>query len=219
MVTAWHPLLLLLVGLAGYPGSVYARGCHYATRCLSGPCGPGGPCRSTSVGTVCAAGQCGEPAGPVAPRFHARGVSCGLNDPNGMFWDPKHGLYHLFWQAHESMVHNATTGNGTVCGGPVWGHAASRNLSHWTHLPVALWNDKWWDLHAVYSGSTTLVNGTPTIVCTLHLRQCHARFSHPSAGCVICRSGHLRPHPSTLQPTLGRRARDSNPIQRLRPVL
>jgi len=25
--------------------------------------------------------------------------------------------------------------------GPDWGHAASADLVHWTHLPVAIWND------------------------------------------------------------------------------
>ena len=80
MVTAWHPLLLL-IGLAGCLGGGCARGCHYATQCLSGPCGPGGPCRSTSSGTACPARQCGEPAGPVAPRFHAQGSCAGSMTP------------------------------------------------------------------------------------------------------------------------------------------
>ena len=99
-----------------------------------------------------------------APRFHVRVTSCRLIDPNGPFFDPVHGLYHLFWQAHETETHAASSGNGTVCGGPVWGHAVSRNLSHWTHLPVALWNDEWFDLHAVYSGSTTIVGSAPVVV-------------------------------------------------------
>ena len=73
------------------------------------------------------------------------------------------------------MVHNASSGNGTVCGWPVWGHAVSSNLSHWTHLPVALWNDEWWDLHAVYSGSTTIVDGVPTIIYAGICDPTHAR--------------------------------------------
>ena len=31
-------------------------------------------------------------------------------------------------------------------------------------MPVALWNDRWFDNLAVYSGSSTYVRGTPTIV-------------------------------------------------------
>ena len=41
---------------------------------------------------------------------------------------------------------------------------ASRDFIHWTQLPVAIWNDKWWDASAVYSGSATIVNGDPVIV-------------------------------------------------------
>ena len=32
-------------------------------------------------------------------------------------------------------------------------------MVHWTHLPVALWNDRWWDYTAVFSGSATIVDG------------------------------------------------------------
>jgi sucrose-6-phosphate hydrolase SacC (GH32 family) len=164
-------LLSLRLMVAALAGETVRRrvagssGCHYTSQCISGStCGPGGPCEDTSVGTVCPRQECGPPMGPSAPRFHIRGTSCGLNDPNGPFYDDTHGLYHLFWQSHETMVHNASTNNGTVCNGPVWAHAVSRNLSHWSRLPVALWNDKWFDLVAVYSGSVTIVNSTPVII-------------------------------------------------------
>jgi hypothetical protein len=159
--------LLSIVLLTGSQQTSSTRlgGCHYTSQCLAGPCGPSSlGCEDTPVGAVCPAQECARPFGLDAPRFHVRGTSCGLNDPNGPWWDPIHGFYHLFWQSHETMVHNASSGNGTICGGPVWGHAVSSNLSHWAHLPVALWNDHWFDLHAVYSGSTTLVGSLPVII-------------------------------------------------------
>eukprot|EP01050_Picozoa_sp_SAG11_P005211 SAG11_NODE_358_length_10235_cov_5.689917_9_plen_228_part_00 len=158
-------ILVLLLPTTVRGGS---RGCHYTTECVAGSCGPGGVCTATASGDLCPLQECGQPLGPAAPRFHVRGASCGMNDPNGPFWHERHGMYHLFWQSHESMVHNESSSNGTattVCGGPVWGHAVSRNLSHWTRLTVALWNDQWYDLHAVYTGSTTIVgSGEPVII-------------------------------------------------------
>lgn len=40
----------------------------------------------------------------------------------------------------------------------------SHNLVHWSHLPVALWNDQPFDSVAVYTGSATIVNGSVAII-------------------------------------------------------
>ena len=48
--------------------------------------------------------------------------------------------------------------------GPDWGHFVSSDLLHWARLPVAIWNDHWYDWDAVYTGSTTLVDGRPVVV-------------------------------------------------------
>ena len=49
-------------------------------------------------------------------------------------------------------------------GGPVIGHAVSADLARWALLPVALWNDAAYDSRAIFTGSTTIVDGVPTMV-------------------------------------------------------
>ena len=66
------------------------------------------------------------------PQFHFTAPANWINDPNGLIcYD---GEYHLFYQynpqsrnAHwdDKPVHSAS-----------WGHAVSRDLIHWEHLPV-----------------------------------------------------------------------------------
>jgi beta-fructofuranosidase len=48
----------------------------------------------------------------------------------------------------------------------VWGHVASKDLVHWCHLPVALWNDQRYDNDAIYSGSANvcIVNGEVVLI-------------------------------------------------------
>ena len=107
---------------------------------------------------------CGGPQQQCAPSgslhdgqsFHIRDESCGLNDPNGPFY--YNGVYHLFYQDHLCL------NNSGVGIGPVWAHVASRDLAHWTRLGVALWNDRWYDERAVFTGSVTVVDNVPYIV-------------------------------------------------------
>ncbi len=83
----------------------------------------------------------------------------------GPFFDPVHKMYHLFYQDHVSIAQNGSNGKPlTGTHGPDWGHVVSKDFVHWTHLREAIWNTEWYDLHAIYTGSTTIVDGKPVII-------------------------------------------------------
>ncbi len=66
-------------------------------------------------------------ADPRRPVFHFRPPAQWTNDPNGTIY--YEGYYHLFYQ------HNPFA---PEWGPMFWGHARSRNLVYWEHLPLAL---------------------------------------------------------------------------------
>ncbi|TKW05655.1 hypothetical protein SEVIR_7G191000v4 [Setaria viridis] len=76
--------------------------------------------------------------------FHFQPPKNWMNDPNGPLYHK--GWYHLFYQWNP---HSAVWGNIT------WGHAVSRDLVHWLHLPLAMVPDHWYDANGVWSGSAT----------------------------------------------------------------
>jgi fructan beta-fructosidase len=95
----------------------------------------------------------------IRPRYHFIPPQNFMNDPNGLvFYD---GEYHLFYQYNPS---------GNVWGHMSWGHAVSRDLVHWEHLPIALYEE---DGSMIFSGSAVVdwqntsgfgVNGEPPLI-------------------------------------------------------
>jgi fructan beta-fructosidase len=73
------------------------------------------------------------------PQLHFTPAEHWMNDPNGMLYVD--GEYHLFYQYHPYSNR----------WGPMhWGHAVSRDLVRWQHLPIALQPD---ERGAIFSGS------------------------------------------------------------------
>ncbi|VAI41549.1 unnamed protein product [Triticum turgidum subsp. durum] len=79
--------------------------------------------------------------------FHFQPEKNWMNDPNGPVYYK--GWYHLFYQYNPD---SAIWGNKIA-----WGHAASRDLVRWRHLPVAMSPDQWYDINGVWSGSATVL--------------------------------------------------------------
>jgi len=93
------------------------------------------------------------------PLIHFTPEKNWMNDPNGMFY--YEGEYHLFYQYNPF---------GNTWGHMSWGHAVSKDLVHWEHLPVALPEE---DGVMIFSGSAVVDwkntsgfsnNDTPPIV-------------------------------------------------------
>ncbi len=93
---------------------------------------------------------------PLKPLFHLATKANWINDPNGPVYF--NGEYHMFFQ------HNPY---GDKWGNMSWGHAVSKDMVTWQHLPIALTpNPGSYDKDGVFSGCCVIDKGVPTIIYT-----------------------------------------------------
>ncbi len=76
------------------------------------------------------------------PQIHFSPKEHWMNDPNGLVY--YQGEYHFFYQYYPEA---------SVWGPMHWGHAVSKDLIHWEHLPIALYPDS---LGYIFSGSAVV---------------------------------------------------------------
>ncbi|SDE19380.1 beta-fructofuranosidase [Paenibacillus sp. UNCCL117] len=96
-------------------------------------------------------------------HYHLMPPAGWMNDPNGLVHFQ--GEYHVFYQHYPYMPKH----------GPMyWGHAKSRDLVHWEHLPIALAPSEAYDLgqeggYGCWSGSAVDDEGVLTLIYTGHV--------------------------------------------------
>lgn len=69
-----------------------------------------------------------------------------ISDPDGPLYHM--GWYHLFYQYNPESA---------IWGNITWGHAVSKDLINWFHLPLAMVPDHWYDIQGVMTGSATIL--------------------------------------------------------------
>lgn len=91
------------------------------------------------------------------PQFHIAPQAGWMNDPNGLCWFD--GYYHVFYQHYPY----------TPEWGPMhWGHARSRDMVHWEHLPIALAPEGAEDKDGCFSGSAVVDDDQMALIYTGH---------------------------------------------------
>ena len=93
---------------------------------------------------------------PNRPVYHFHPPANWNNDPNGTIFYK--GWHHLFYQLNPY---------GAVWGHMHWGHARSRDLVNWEHLPIALWPSlEKGEEHVFSGGAITAADGRPRLFYT-----------------------------------------------------
>ncbi|KAA8995617.1 glycoside hydrolase family 32 protein [Affinibrenneria salicis] len=94
------------------------------------------------------------------PSWHLAPTAGWMNDPNGLVWYD--GMWHAFYQHYPYDA---------VWGPMHWGHARSRDLIHWEHLPVALAPAGTDDKDGCFSGSAVDNDGELSLIYTGHVHE------------------------------------------------
>lgn len=92
------------------------------------------------------------------PQWHFSAKRGWINDPNGLIFFK--GYYHLFYQFNPYKP---------IWGAMHWGHAISRDLINWEHLPIALAPSEVYDNYekgGCFSGCAVDDNGILTLLYT-----------------------------------------------------
>lgn len=92
------------------------------------------------------------------PQAHFVSEVGWINDPNGFVYF--RGEYHLFYQFNPYD---------SVWGPMHWGHAKSKDLVNWEHLPVALAPDQPYDKDGCFSGSAIVKDDVLWLMYTGHI--------------------------------------------------
>jgi beta-fructofuranosidase len=95
-------------------------------------------------------------ADPDRPVYHFHPPANWNNDPNGTLFYK--GWHHLFYQLNPF---------GTIIADQHWGHARSKDLVNWEHLPIAIWPSPDKGERAIFSGGAIVANdGLPRLIYT-----------------------------------------------------
>lgn len=92
---------------------------------------------------------------PQRPRYHFLPLAFWMNDPNGPIYYEEE--YHIFYQFNPID---------DIWGNIHWGHAKSKDLIYWEHLPIAIEPSKERNETQCFSGDCIINEGKPIIIYT-----------------------------------------------------
>ncbi|XP_039746214.1 sucrose-6-phosphate hydrolase-like [Pararge aegeria] len=93
------------------------------------------------------------------PLYHFAPQQGWMNDPNG--FSVFKNVYHLFYQYNPVSSLEPGTAH--------WGHATSKDLVHWKHLPIAMYPNNTYDKNGVFSGSALIEDDKMYLYYTGHI--------------------------------------------------